>query len=524
MTRHHADMTDFFARQTLGFLTPANWLPTNPVVLHENAKAYGGPLMRGIGNWLEGLVHRPGAAAAGSDAHFKVGRDVAVTPGKVVLRNRLVELIRYDAQTKTVHPEPLFIVPSWINKFYILDLSPHNSMVRYLVEQGHGVHAVVAQPRRRRPRATMDDYLQLGIFDALARIGELGGPGRRPAHRGLAAWRHAGSDRRCRDRRAAHRRPPGRGCLLATITLLAAQTDFSEPGELGLFIDESQVAYLRDHAREGLSHRRADGRVVPVPALARPDLDAAHAREYLMGEREQPSDLMAWNTDTTRMPARMHNEYLTALYLHNALATAATASAAAAAASSRSPTCASRCSSSARRATTYRRGIRSTSCTCSPAPRSRLTLASGGHNAGIVSRARTRATQLLRSRPAPSRAGGSSPATTSATRHVDGSWWPAWQEWLAAHSTARWAPPALPPRASLGDAPGEIRAQVLRQLQVRHRGQGPAPAVQRSAVPEMLRGRHWGQPPPGDLSARLLACAHLNPRRCCSNCTAIPTG
>jgi len=457
MTRHHADMTDFFARQALGLLTPANWLPTNPVVLHENAKAFGGPLLRGLGNWMEDLSADPAAVqAAQREAHFKVGRDVAATPGKVVLRNRLIELIRYDAQTKTVHPEPVFIVPSWINKYYILDLSRHNSMVRFLVEQGHTVYMLSwLNPDAADHELTMDDYLRLGLFDALARIAELS-PKPTPVHAvgyclggTLLAIAAAalGGDGVVPD--------AGRLAPLKTVTLLAAQTDFSEPGELGLFIDESQVAYLREIMREKgyLTGGQMGG---SFQFLHSRDLVwTRQMREYLMGEREQPSDLMAWNTDRTRMPARMHNEYLTSLYLHNAVATGS-----------------------------YRIGGRhgrvvaladlrlpmfvvgTTRDHVSPwrsvyklhlLSEAEITfaLATGGHNAGIISEPghAHRSYQI---------------ATRSAhgpwidpqdyermAQHHDGSWWLAWQQWLAAHSSAKHVARPLPSGAALGDAPGE---------------------------------------------------------------------
>ena len=131
MTPHHAELTHFMAQQWLGALTPANWLPGNPVVLHANLDKLGAPLRQGWLNWLEDFATPASErAAAEREAHFKVGRDVAVTPGEVVMRNGLAELIRYTPQTKTVHPEPVLIVPSWIMKYYILDLSPHNSLVR----------------------------------------------------------------------------------------------------------------------------------------------------------------------------------------------------------------------------------------------------------------------------------------------------------------------------------------------------------------------------------------------------------
>ena len=457
MTRHHADMTDFFARQTLGLLTPANWLPTNPVVLHENAKAFGGPLLRGIGNWMEDLSADPATVqAAQREAHFKVGRDVAATPGKVVLRNRLIELIRYDAQTRTVHPEPVFIVPSWINKYYILDLSPHNSLVRYLVGQGHAVYMLSwLNPDAADHELTMDDYLRLGLFDALKAIAQLG-PKAVPVHAvgyclggtllAIAAAALGNHGIFADTKKLAP---------LKTMTLLAAQTDFSEPGELGLFIDESQVAYLREIMRDK-GYLTGGQMAGSFQFLHSRDLVwTRRMREYLMGEREQPSDLMAWNFDTTRMPARMHNEYLSSLYLHNALATG-----------------------------NYRVGGRqgqvvsladlrlpmfvvgTTRDHVSPwhsvyklhlLSEAEITfaLASGGHNAGIVSEpGHANRSYQIATRPAHGPWIAPDDYERSAVRH-EGSWWPAWQRWLAARSSTKRVARPLPRGAALGDAPGE---------------------------------------------------------------------
>ena len=130
MTAHHAQVTQHFARQWLGMLMPANWLPTNPVVLHDVVDTGAAHLMKGTLNWWRDATGQPDPEMQAEAARFAVGRDVAVTPGKVVWRNRLIELIRYAPQTAKVHPEPVFIVPSWIMKYYILDLSPHNSLLR----------------------------------------------------------------------------------------------------------------------------------------------------------------------------------------------------------------------------------------------------------------------------------------------------------------------------------------------------------------------------------------------------------
>jgi polyhydroxyalkanoate synthase len=276
MNAHHQDVVGVFARQWLDLLSPANAGLANPEVLERTLASGGANLQDGARHALDAWRVRQGLPPQAQPEHrFEPGHDVAVTPGRVVHRNALVELIQYAPATSRVHPEPLLIVPSWIMKYYILDLSPHNSLVRWLVAQGHtGLHAVLAQPRRRGRRT--DD----GRLPAERRVRRPGAIGRHgpkaPVHAdGLLPGRHAAGHRRGRAGVVAigrRRQLPA----LASLSLLAAQTDFSEPGELGLFIDESQVGYLDEITREpGLPERRADGRLLPVPALARPGLDGA---------------------------------------------------------------------------------------------------------------------------------------------------------------------------------------------------------------------------------------------------------
>jgi len=458
MTAHHAQMTQFFARQGLGMLAPANWLATNPVVQEAVAESGGTRLLHGAQHWLEDQAQSAAErAAAERNEHFRVGRDVAITPGKVVLRNRLIELIRYDAQTATVHPEPVLVIPSWIMKYYILDLSPHNSMVRYLVTQGHTVYMLSwLNPDAADHDLTMDDYLRLGVLDALARIGELQG---RSA--GVHTMGYCLGGTLLAIAAAALGQP---GLLqgtqdlpaLKSLTLLAAQVDFSEPGELGLFIDESQLGFLRDitHDKGYLTGRAMAG---SFQFLHSRDLVwTRRMREYLMGEREQPSDLMAWNSDTTRMPARMHNGYLTALYLHNALANGAyrVEGQAVSLADIRVPVF---MVGTDRDHVSPWRSVYKLHHLCEA--EITFALARGGHNAGIIAepghanrsyRIATRATHGAWVTPG-AWAG-------SAVEH-DGSWWPAWQAWLAAHSARKAAPKALPARASLGPAPGQYVLQ-----------------------------------------------------------------
>ncbi len=458
MTAHHTEMTRFFAKQALGVMAPANWLPTNPVVLADAAESHGAHLVQGALHWLRDATGLPDPDADAIAAQQVVGRDVAATLGQVVYRNHLIELIRYTPQTAAVHPEPLLIVPSWIMKYYILDLSAHNSMVRYLVQQGHVVYMVSwRNPEAADHNLTMDDYLQLGVFDALRAIGDVGGPGgaKQPLHAmgyclgGTLLAIAAAALGRSRGVSGADELPP-----LKSLTLLAAQTDFAEPGELGLFIDESQIGFL-DAITRGQGYLTGEQMAGSFQFLHSRDLLwTRHMREYLLGEREQRSDLMAWNADTTRMPARMHHEYLTALYLHNALATSAyrVQGRAVSLADIRLPVM---LVGTERDHISPWRSVYKLHHLCDA--EITFVLTSGGHNAGIVSEpGHPGRSYRIACRPAHGAWLEHDDWMQQAAR-VEGSWWPAWHAWLAARSSPPRRPrrlPQVPVRAALGPAPG----------------------------------------------------------------------
>ncbi len=253
-----------------------------------------------------------GEKPTGAEA-FQVGRDVAITPGKVVYRNRIMELIQYSPTTETVYREPVLMLSAWMMKYYILDLSPHNSMVKYLVDKGHTVFMISwFNPGPVDRDLSMDDYRTLGILEALEAIAAIV-PGEKMHAAGyclggiLLTIAAAAMGRDEKDR-------------LESITLFTTMTDFTEVGEIGVFMDASEVSYLNDMMWDKgyLDSKQASG---GFQLLKSKDLIwSKMVREYFLGEREPMFDLMAWNADGTRMPYRQHSELVRRLYRDNELA------------------------------------------------------------------------------------------------------------------------------------------------------------------------------------------------------------
>ena len=313
VTPHHESVVEFVTRQILDTFSPSNFPFLNPEVIRVTMEQGGQNYTRGWLNFIEDMERKLGGKRPVGTENFIPGKQVAITPGKIIYRNRLIELIQYQPTTKTVYKEPLLITPAWIMKYYILDLSPHNSMVKYLVDQGHTVYMISwLNPKTEDRDLRMDDYIQLGINSALDIISKiqpdvkihalgycLGGTLFSIA---AAAMARDGDDR------------------LKSMTLLATQTDFTEVGELGLFIDASQVSWLEDIMWDQgyLDTTQMAG---AFSMLRSNDLIwSSMIHEYLLGERRPMIDLMAWNADATRLPYKMHSEYLEHLYLNNDLA------------------------------------------------------------------------------------------------------------------------------------------------------------------------------------------------------------
>ncbi|UVF17676.1 alpha/beta fold hydrolase [Microvirga terrae] len=313
VTKQHQAVVEFITRQILDMASPSNFIATNPVVQRRILETGGQNLVQGLRHFLEDweriVRSRP---PAGTEA-FRPGRNVAVTPGRVIYRNDLIELIQYAPTTRKVRPQPILIVPAWIMKYYILDLSPENSLVRYLTEQGFTVFIISwKNPDVGDRDLGLDEYRRLGIMAALDAVNAIV-PDRNVHAVGYCLGGTLVSVAAAAMARDGDKR-------LASLSLLAAQADFREAGELTLFINESQLHFLEDLMRSQgfLDTRQMAG---AFQLLRSNDLIWSRlVRHYLMGERTPLNDIMAWNADATRMPYRMHAEYLRQLFLNNDLA------------------------------------------------------------------------------------------------------------------------------------------------------------------------------------------------------------
>jgi len=448
VTLHHEDVVSFVTRQFLDLLSPSNFPFSNPEVIKRASETGGANFIRGLQNWVEDARRiAAGKPPVGSE-NFQVGRDVAVTPGKVVYRNHLAELIQYAPTTEKVVAEPVLIVPAWIMKYYILDLSPQNSLIRYLVGQGHTVFCLSwRNPNAEDRDLTLDDYRSC-VMAALAAINTIV-PGHKIHATGYclggtllaiaaAAMGRVGDDR------------------LATVTLLAAQTDFTEPGELALFIDHSQVHFL-DSMMWNRGYLSADQMAGAFQLLRSNDLVWSRAvRDYLMGERSQMTDLMAWNADSTRMPYRMHADYLRRLYLDNQLAAGSFMTDGRAAALQNIHVSMFVVGTERDHVAPWRSVYTIHYHTDTDIT---FALAGGGHNTGIVSEPGQPGQHYRIAMKRISDPCLDPDEWAAAAAAKDGSWWEAWADWLASHSAPeRVSPPPIGAAAKeyppIEDAPG----------------------------------------------------------------------
>ncbi len=315
LDRKTAQKVDFYTRQFVDAMAPNNFALTNPEVLRTTAESGGENLVKGLQHLLEDLERGKGKLQVRmTDLEaFEIGRNIAVTPGKVVYQNDLIQLQQYEPATKDVAKRPLLIIPPWINKYYILDLKPSNSLIKWLVEQGHTVFVISwVNPDEKLAAKSFADYMIEGPLAALGAIenatGEtsvnaigycLGGTLLSCALAYLAAAKQA-------DR-------------IASATFFTTMIDFTEAGELAVFVDEEQLATLE--ARMSQQGYLAGSEMANTFNMLRANdlIWSFVINNYLLGKEPFPFDLLYWNSDATRMPAAMHSFYLRNMYQENRL-------------------------------------------------------------------------------------------------------------------------------------------------------------------------------------------------------------
>ena len=439
-------VTDQKAQVAVGLafdaLAPTNFLPTNPAALKRAFETGGASVAAGSRNFLDDLVHNHGRPRQVDTSGFELGRNLAATPGKVVFRNELMELIQYAPQTKQVHSVPVLASPPWINKYYVMDLAPGRSFLEWAVQHRRTVFAIsYRNPDASMSDVTLDDYIIHGPKTALDVIADITGSPKTDivglclggaVTAMLAAYlTETGDDR------------------IGSITLLNTLLDYGEPGVLGAFADERTIERLDAQlARTGVMEGSTMAGTFDV--LRANDLIFSYvASNWLMGRQPPAFDILAWNADSTRLPAAMHSFYLRSLYAQNQLAKGVM------------ELSGQVLSLANVKNDTYIVGAVNDHIV--PWPGSykstrllggtvRFVLSSGGHIAGIVNPPGPKAWY---------EAGEHSPADPArwrkaADRH-DGSWWEDWTRWADARA-GRLAPP--PPMGSdrypaLGAAPGE---------------------------------------------------------------------
>ncbi|MGM9453660.1 PHA/PHB synthase family protein [Legionella bozemanae] len=312
VSKHHENIVNFVTRQILDVFAPSNFPGINPEVITTTMNEGGMNFIKGWNNFVDDITRKLNDKPPAGSEQYKVGKNVAVTSGKVIYRNHLIELIQYEPTTSTVHPEPVLIIPAWIMKYYILDLSPNNSMVKFLVDKGHTVFMISwKNPTSEDRDLDFSDYAIRGVMDALKTINQI-----IPKEKIHAVGYCIGGTLLTM---VAAKMAADNDDRLKTITLFAAQTDFQDAGELQLFIDENQLTYIEDIMWE---KGYLEGSQMAGAFNMLRSIDLIWSRvvyDYLLGKRQEVSDLMAWNYDTTRMPYKMHSKYLRSLFLNNDL-------------------------------------------------------------------------------------------------------------------------------------------------------------------------------------------------------------
>lgn len=446
VSQHHQNVTSFIARQMLDVFSPSNFPLTNPDILAATQAQNGANFWHGMLNWFDDNKRsNANMPPAGAEA-FIVGENMACTKGKVVFSNHLIELIQYTPTTKEVYAEPILITPAWIMKYYILDLSPHNSLVKYLVDKGHTVFMISwCNPDSCDRDLGLEDYLHIGLGVAIKAVKEITNVTQIHAMGyclgGTLLAMMAASLVRDGDE------------TFKTLSFLASQVDFEEAGELRLFVDDSELAFLDDVMWEQgfLDKKQMAG---SFQMLRTNDLIWSHMiTDYMQGKRQSMNDLMAWNADATRMPYRMHSEYLLELFLQNNLAEGCfmVGGKPVALQDIRMPIFS--VGTVRDHVAPWKSVYKILLLTESDVT---FVLTSGGHNAGIVSE-HEHAGRSYQISTMPSTTRYTPPDQWQTNTPInDGSWWAKWQSWLDKNSDGKIKPPNMGNKDYMptSDAPG----------------------------------------------------------------------
>jgi polyhydroxyalkanoate synthase len=437
---------EFFMKMLTDAFSPSNFLASNPAALREMMATGGESLVKGMENFAADLQRGGGQLAIAQTDYqmFEIGKNVATAPGKVVFRNEIIELLQYSPTTEQVHEIPLVIFPPWINKFYILDLRPENSMIRWLVGQGITVFvASWVNPDQRLATKTFEDYMREGVYEGVAAAMEQCSV----PHVNTVGYCIGGTLLSCS---LAHMAAKGVNPI-SSATFFAAQQDFSEAGDLLLFTNEDWLKTLEQKMDEGGGVLSGQTMADTFNALRANDLIwSFFVNNYLLGKEPKPFDLLFWNSDQTRMPKTLHLFYLRNFYGKNALAKGELTLDGVKLDLGQVKTPVYVQSSKEDHIAPARSVYKGAQLFGGPVT---FTLAGSGHIAGVINAPAANKYQHWTADGLPD----TLEQWQAMAKETPGSWWPHWIEWLKAKSGAM--VPARDPAngklPALGDAPGD---------------------------------------------------------------------
>ncbi|MBT5308282.1 MAG: class I poly(R)-hydroxyalkanoic acid synthase [Rhodospirillaceae bacterium] len=452
-----ANKVDFFTRQYVNALSPSNFAATNPEVMREAIESKGETLVKGLKNLLGDLERGKGRLdiTMTDTSAFTLGENVATTPGKVVFRNDLLELIQYAPATKTVYKTPLLIATPWINKYYILDLRPENSLIKWAVDQGHTVFITSwVNPDEKLAAKDFNNYMKEGVLESLDAIEAATGE----KQTNVIGYCIGGTLLAC-TLAYLHGKKGADAKRIKSATYLTAMVDFSDPGELGIFIDEEQLA---DMDKKMFERGYLEGREMAATFNMMRDNDLIWSfvvNNYLLGKDPFPFDLLYWNSDSTRMPAAMHSFYLRKMYLENKLVEPGGIELDGVALDLKKiKTPSYMLSTRDDHIAPWQSTYAATDIYSGPI---RFVLSASGHIAGVVNPPVKEKYCYWTNTKIPK----NPEKWLDAAKQNDGSWWPDWNKWVAKHAGKKDTPARTPGDGklkSLADAPGtyvQVRSQ-----------------------------------------------------------------